>query len=95
MEAPTSTSLSLSWLPPLEGTQNGIIRSYTVRVREVDTNLVTEYNSTETQLVVRPVHPYYSYECSVAAVTVSQGPFSVSLVVQTPEDGEVLFNTCN
>ena len=86
--APTSTSLSLSWLPPLEGTQNGIIRSYIVHIREVDTDQLSYYNSTETMLVVGPVHPYYNYECSVAAVTISQGPFSDTFLVETPEDGE-------
>ena len=88
VEAPSSTTLSIEWMAPPQDDQNGIIRSYVVRVLEVVTSTTMTYNTTEESLTVGFLHPHYQYEVSVAAVTVGQGPFSDSVTIQTPQDGE-------
>ena len=88
VEAPSSTTLSIEWMPPPQDDQNGIVRSYVVRVLEVVTSTTLTYNTTEESLTVGFLHPHYQYEVSVAAVTVGQGPFSDSVTIQTPQDGE-------
>ena len=37
---------------------------------------------------VGSLHPYYRYECKVAAQTSSLGPYSDSIVLQTHEEGK-------
>lgn len=88
MATTSTTSLLLTWSSPPDSSQNGIIRSYVVKIAEVDSDNVLVYSTTSTTLTVGPVHPFTSYECSVAAITVSQGPFSASVVIQTPQDGK-------
>ena len=85
----TSTTLNLYWLPPLSNNHNGIIRSYIVKLRETNTNIVTIYNTTETTITIGSLHPYYIYECSVAAVTIDIGPYSSVIYVQTDEAGKI------
>ena len=38
--------------------------------------------------VFNNLHPFYTYYCAVAAVTVSVGPFSNVTTVQTAQDGK-------
>ena len=83
----SSTSISLSWIAPPLIDQNGIIREYRVTVTEVETDYVQELTSTATTLIVSSLHPYYNYQCSVSAYTVSQGPYTDNITVQTFEDG--------
>ena len=85
--AVSSVSIILTWSPPPEDTQNGVIRLYRVRVLEVDTGTLAMYDLTETSLALNSLHPYYVYQCSVAAVTVGTGPFSDTLSIRTREDG--------
>ena len=80
----SATALYLSWSSVF--TPVGDVRDYTVRLLELDTGLVIDFRSTNTFITV-PVHPAYSYNCSVAAVTVGRGPFSAVVSVSTPEDG--------
>ena len=85
--AVSPVSIILTWSPPPEGTQNGIIRMYSVRVLEVETGTFILHNVTEASLALSSLHPYYMYQCSVAAVTVGTGPFSDVLSIQTYEAG--------
>ena len=45
------------------------------------------FSAVNTSLRVSPLHPFYTYTCIVAAVTVGLGPYSAPVVVRTPEDG--------
>ena len=56
---------------------------------ETNTGLQSYHNTTDTNAALSSLHPYYTYECSVAAVTVSYGPFSVSISIQTEEAGKL------
>ena len=84
----TSTTIKLSWLPPPSNSHNGIIRSYVVTLQETNTGTTLYYNVTDTEITVSSLHPYYSYECRIAAVTVSTGPFSTALTVITKQAGK-------
>ena len=86
--AASATSLLLTWSPPPVSTHNGMIRMYTVRVLEIDTGFEFYHNTTDTNTALSSLHPYYTYKCSVAAVTVAYGPYSESISIQTEEDGK-------
>ena len=88
MSLKTSNSLILLWDPPLNESQNGIIQQYVIQILEDDTSTTTTYYSNNTLLTVNNLHPYYTYKCSVAAITVGVGPYSVILAVQLDEDSK-------
>ena len=81
-------SLVLSWDQPPPEHRNGRIRSYQVRLRETETGNVFQLTSTSTQVNVSNLHPFYNYNCSVAAETIAVGPFSNSVPVQLDEYGK-------
>ena len=83
----SSTSISLSWDPPPFEHQNGIIRSYIINSTELETNKTFSYTSLGTSIQINSLHPYYEYQFSVTAVTISSGPPSDTIIVQTEEDG--------
>lgn len=86
----SSTRISLRWLPPPTHLINGILRYYHILITDpaganvhnslLDGNLL--------DLLVDGLHPYYTYNCSVTAVTVGDGPSSV-LQIQTMQDGKL------
>ena len=87
------TTLSITWQPPAPEGQNGIITSYTVLITEVLTNTTTTYqrDGSRTELLIPGLHPYYDYNCSVAAETsVGLGPFATPFTVTTQQDGECM-----
>lgn len=43
--------------------------------------------SSSTERLVDSLHPFYNYTCTVAAVTVAEGPFSLSVTITTGQDG--------
>ncbi len=86
----TTTTIAMSWLPPLQEGLNGPIRGYYVLVYGIDrddnfTVFVNSKNVTITNL-----HPFYSYKFSVAAVTTSRGPSSEPAIVKMLESGKYL-----
>jgi receptor-type tyrosine-protein phosphatase Q len=82
-----SSSIELEWEPPPPQHQNGEIVSYTLLCSEIDSDgMVTKHISTTTTITITGLHPYYTYNCSVAAVTVGQGPFSDPVSITTLED---------
>ena len=92
-----TTTLTLSWRPPSQRFHNGIIRSYRINITEVLTGTLMHFSTSTTSLAVPALHPYYEYEYTVAAYTVSVGPYSSVNRVQMPEDREfrILHNyTC-
>lgn len=86
----TSTSFVLSWSSPPPEDHNGLIRHYVVRCTELETGAVFQHLAVNvTERVVDTLHPFYSYSCTIAAVTVAEGPFSSSVTVATEQDGIV------
>ena len=87
----THNSLSLNWeAPPFEET-NGAIQNYVISIHEVETGRNFTANSNTTQVTLEPLHPYYTYMCSIAAETVARGPFSEHITIQLPEAGLSMF----
>ena len=83
-----SMYLTLTWnAPPFEET-NGIIRYYMIRVSELETGTSFFVTSNETEVIIPELHPYYTYECNVAAYTIDLGPYSTSITIQLLEEGE-------
>ena len=87
----THNSLSLNWqAPPFEET-NGAIQNYVIAIHEVETGRNFTTTSNTTQVTLEPLHPYYTYMCSIAAETVGIGPFSEHITIQLPEAGQFMF----
>ena len=91
--ATSSTSIRLTWDTPARNLQNGYIVEYRVIVTETNTGMASTSTVTDRSLTLTSLHPYYIYSCSVAAVTVGIGPYSVAINVTTDEDGETLHCT--
>lgn len=81
--------VELSWIAPPTINHNGIIRYFVIIVTEINTGYKFQLTAEATSEVVSSLHPFYTYEVVVAAVTTERGPFSDSLVFQLPEDGEI------
>ena len=56
----------------------------TITILEQETGNV--FYSITPSIVVSSLHPYYTYKCTVSAVTIGNGPVA-SLVIQMPEEG--------
>ena len=82
--------LNYTWSPPPPDQQNGVIIHYVITVIEVDTGEEMQLTINTTWLRLDGLHPYYTYDFTLAAVTVSQGPFSDTDSVRMPEDGTLL-----
>jgi hypothetical protein len=79
-----STHIHLTWDPPPRNQTHGEIQEYRITIVEYETENVTVHVSENTELVVGPLHPYYTYNCSVQAVTVELGP-PIIILVRTQE----------
>ena len=85
----SSSSIQLEWEPPPPQYWNGIIVSYVVLCTESGSEgVLKEYITTTTNITINELHPFYTYNCSVSAVTVDQGPFSSIVSITTFEDGK-------
>ena len=84
----TSSSLVLSWDPPLNALQNGIIRHYIITAIELNTGAnFTFMAQSRITLSVGDLHPFYTYQFNVFAVTIQAGPSSSDHQVTTSQDG--------
>ena len=79
-----SSMIVLSWEPPLLEQQNGIIRQYHITLVSGQTTVTTAMS---TNVTISGLRPFTTYQCSVAALTISAGPVSGTISVTTPEDG--------
>lgn len=85
----TATAVTFSWSSPDTELHNGIIRHYLISVYERDTGRnFTVQSRADTQFTIGDLHPYYTYELSVQAVTIKTGPVSSVLSVITAQDGK-------
>ena len=83
-----ATTALASWSPPLPEHRNGIIQGYTLRVVGVHTEEDFTLSVAGAETTVGGLHPFYSYKITVAAVTISHGPFSNPITVEMPPLGE-------
>lgn len=83
-----STTVMMWWDPlPVEA-RNGIVIQYSVSLLERETGSMKHGTSTELSINVGSLHPDYTYDCRVAAVTVEEGPFSAVVSIHTPIAGK-------
>ena len=61
---------------------------YIINVTEVDTGVQFQYTSVNTQYILRSLHPYYTYDFVIEAVTVAPGPPTSVFSIQTNQDGK-------
>ena len=89
IEALDSRTILLEWNPPDIEEQNGIVRQYLARITETETETEFQVVTNETSsLNITGLHPYYTYQVSIAAVTIGVGPFTEVKTVRNPEDGK-------
>ena len=89
--ASDSSQLFLQWFPPTIEGSNGIIQYYNITITEIETGTVTDYAASAVAIVINNLHPFFTYKCTVAAVTIGKGPIA-SLVIQMPEDGKFIIS---
>ena len=81
-----SSTLLISWRPPLAALQNGVIRSYKLSIVEAETATETLVTLDDVlSHTVQDLHPFYNYEVEIAGVTIGDGPFSDPVRAQLPE----------
>ena len=84
----SSTLVMFAWLAPPLIDQNGVIQYYVVKLLEVETGALWTFFAVEEDINIGSLHPYYNYECTVAAHTViGTGPHSIAITVLTEEAG--------
>ena len=87
----SSTGITLFWDPPPTDEQNGIITRYVISITEVETDRSFSLFSATTSVNVTSLHPYYTYNCTIAAVTiVGEGPYTRTITIVTFQDGMLL-----
>ena len=86
-------TIFLSWAPPPLEQQNGNIREYRVNISERETGKRFHLVTAAASVTVPTLHPFYTYNCTVAAFTVEEGPHSVAVTITMPEDGTFYIHT--
>ncbi len=83
----TTTSITVTWVPPDSTYRNGIIRRYKLNLIENETMTHYEKEYTGTRAVIVGKHPFYTYHFNISAVTVAAGPYSMPNVIRLQETG--------
>lgn len=86
-DAVNSTAIHIQWEPPPLADRNGMIRSYHINISVTETGSKFQLTSETNALDISSLHPYYTYNITVAAVTIGPGPYSGILNIRMPEDG--------
>ena len=68
-ESLSSTAIRLTWLKP-NGTYEGSLH-YVVKCNETETERKWIFHAVEEHVNIHSLHPYYTYECQVAAATLT------------------------
>ena len=66
-----------------------MIREYYVNITDMEAGVLQQFSSRSQELEATNLHPYHTYELSVAAYTVTLGPYSEKLYLTTLEDGKL------
>ena len=85
--ANSSTVATFTWLPPPAIDINGIIRFYEVQVTERETGRYWSFFAIDSSINLASLHPFFVYECIVAAHTIATGPYTNAATVRTNEAG--------
>lgn len=87
----TNVSITLVWNPPPFEHQNGQIRSYSIIITYplLGTQQLLTTNSSYTNFTIGGLQPYSSYLFTVAAETISLGPYSNTINISTVEGSKL------
>ena len=83
-------TVNVTWAPPPNDKQNGVIKSYNIKVTDVQLNETNYNTSNTTWILLQNLHPYYNYSVSIAAATIDVGPYSSEYYFTAPEAGNSL-----
>ena len=72
-----------------------MVRSYRINISVAETGTLFQLTSETTALNISGLHPYYTYNLTVAAVTIGPGPFGAVLTIQLPENGWDANGSCS
>ena len=86
-EALTPTVARFTWQPPDLENRNGRIRKYSIILVTLSTGDFHQLVTINSELVLDNLHPYTDHFVVIAARTISIGPFSPQVFVNTPEAG--------
>ena len=86
--ATSARSVLLTWNPPVDDQQNGILRHYFISLVSVAGTISRNVSSVQQPVSVSGLLPYTQYDCTVQAETVGLGPASIIVQVNTPQAGE-------
>ena len=87
----SSTTIMLSWSPPLPEYQNGIIILYRINLTTPQ-NVTQHYTTADTNITITGLMPHTLYSCAIAAEnSAGVGPYSSPVAVQTAEAGKIHF----
>ncbi|KAJ8411105.1 hypothetical protein AAFF_G00181400 [Aldrovandia affinis] len=90
--SPSSTSILVSWLPPPEELQNGIITKYSVQYaaaegEDTSPRQISDLPPEPSQFLLENLEKWTEYSLTVSAHTeVGPGPESLPLLIRTDED---------
>lgn len=87
--AVSTTLISLQWSQPIAIDINGVITKYVANVEEIYTGQTYSLFTENMHINIGPLHPYYIYECSISAYTISTGMFSSPLNITTHETSKL------
>ena len=87
-----STSLRITWEPPLLQDQNGVIRGYNISYNVSNSEEETDFFVSSTTIDLTGLQKFTFYDVSVQAFTVGSGP-TVSTVVRTDSDGKFVYGS--
>ena len=88
-EALSSTSIFITWDPPVRQHRNGIITGYFINITTLATREVVQVFTLDNNYTVNFLQPFTVHDLIVAASTTAGiGPFSTVLTIQTLEDGK-------
>lgn len=94
-----STSLRVTWNPPSEENQNGVLIAYKISYTKISlgnavpfddqTAMIVEVDSAERTHDIENLEKWTVYELKMAAATIKgDGPWSTPISAQTDEDGK-------
>ena len=75
----------------MEHLQNGVIKEYMLYIWIGDSSTTTLSNTS--YAIIEHLHPHYTYNVAVAAVTVALGPLSYPSTFTMPQDGKIQWPT--
>ena len=86
----SSTSVQLSWEPPIQTTHNGILRTYHILVVNNNSDILVD--SSVTTHNISNLTPFTRYSFQIRAENnAGVGPYSEAVNATTLEDGEPLW----